>query len=96
MNTDRLRPIFVSSVSILFSLAVVINADEMPLDPKADYRALIGEPVTYEFDYRIIVTPPHHTEQLRVWLPVPPSDSVQHFELLETETFPLSVESTTG
>lgn len=77
-------------------LAVFIGSSnvqaETELDPKQPYRAVKGEAVTYEFDYRIVVTPPHHAKQLRVWLPVPPSDTAQTFELLETETFPLSVE----
>ena len=75
---------------------VVSRANELELNPNVDCQAMRGEPVTYEYDYRVIVTPPYHTKKLRVWLPIPPSNEVQQYELLSSETFPLSAQPEMG
>lgn len=77
-------------VALFLSVAHLFG-DDVPLSPNLEYTASKGESVTYEFDYRIVVTPPHHTKRLRVWLPVPPSNNVQQFSLLKSETFPQNV-----
>jgi transglutaminase-like putative cysteine protease len=66
-------------------------SEPRPNDP---YRAQRRDPMTYEMDFRVIVTPPYHTQQLRVWMPVPPTDSVQTYTPLGFETFPASVTPT--
>jgi len=49
------------------------------------------EPVTYEIDYSVIVTPPYKTKKLAVWLPIPTSDHGQEVSGSELSTFPLDV-----
>jgi transglutaminase-like putative cysteine protease len=52
--------------------------------------------VTYDVDFRVVVTAPHHTKVLRVWMPIPPSDGVQNVTSEGFETWPLEVEPTFG
>ena len=85
------RPLYATLAALLF-WAVHSHGADVALSPDVGYVASKGEPVTYEFDYRVVVTAPHHTKQLRVWLPVPPTNDVQSFRLLKSETFPLHVE----
>src|SRR5262245_32869912 len=62
------------------------------LDPKADYRAVKSDPVTYQVDFRAIVTAPYKSKRLRVWLPIPPSDAAQEVSGSNFSTFPMKVE----
>jgi transglutaminase-like putative cysteine protease len=47
-------------------------------------------------DFSVIVTPPEGTKVLRVWLPIPPSDSAQQYTRKELFSFPLKVEPVLG
>jgi transglutaminase-like putative cysteine protease len=70
------------------------RADEskkMALDPNLPYRAAKRNPVTYEADFRVVVTAPYHTKVLKVWLPLPLSDAGQEVEDGSFETFPIDV-----
>lgn len=70
----------------------LINAAEcsaVPLVAKSDYRATKSNPVTYQVDFRAIVTPPYKTKLLRVWLPIPPTDNAQEVSGSGFFTFPL-------
>jgi transglutaminase-like putative cysteine protease len=58
------------------------------LDPAAPYTAERANPVTYDVDYSVVVTPPYKTKKLRVWLPVPTSDAGQEVGSFEVTTFP--------
>src|SRR5262245_54078522 len=50
---------------------------EDELDPNQPYSAEKSNPVTYDVDFAAIVTPPYKCQKLRVWLPLPQSDSAQ-------------------
>lgn len=80
----------------LIFYGVLPASAEVSLDPEAGYRGKRSEPISYEVDFRAIVTPPHHAETLRVWLPVPPSDNVQQVVSQGFETFPQQVEPVFG
>ena len=90
MNSRRL-PLFVLLVG--FSLAVSqIAAEELAtLDPNMPYQARRANPVTYQVDFSAIVTAPHHTKTLKVWLPLPQSDAGQEITEGELTTFPMEV-----
>jgi transglutaminase-like putative cysteine protease len=47
------------------------------LDPAAPYSAARSAAVTYDIDFRVIVTAPQGTKKFRVWVPVPPTDAGQ-------------------
>lgn len=67
-------------------------AVEFSLDPALPYQARRLDPVTYEVDFSVVVTPPYQAKKLAVWLPVPPSDAGQEISDSRFSTFPLSVE----
>jgi transglutaminase-like putative cysteine protease len=73
-------------------MAGVLRAEEARLDPALPYGAERGEPVTYDVDLSVIVTPPYHTHELKVWLPVPQPDAGQEVGSIDYSTFPLEVQ----
>jgi transglutaminase-like putative cysteine protease len=44
--------------------------------------------VTYEVDFSAVVTPPYHTQVLKVWMPIPQTDSFQQISDSKLTTFP--------
>lgn len=72
------------------------RARELALDPNLPYQAELSEPVTYTVDYSVVVTAPYHTALLKVWLPLPQTDSGQEVDEGELTTFPTSVEPQVG
>jgi hypothetical protein len=75
-------------VAICFAAAATAQAVDAPLDPAASYTAERSDPVTYDVDYAVVVTPPYKTKKLRVWLPVPQSDAGQEVQSFDVKTFP--------
>jgi transglutaminase-like putative cysteine protease len=71
-----------------------MTADEPPPDPDRPYQAQRSNPVTYDVDFSVVVTPPYKTKLLRVWLPMPPSDAGQEVTEGELSSFPLDVRPT--
>ncbi len=61
-------------------------------DPAQQYSAVTRNPVTYDVDFSIVVTPPYKTKVLRVWLPIPVSDVAQQVDSSELSSFPAVVE----
>jgi transglutaminase-like putative cysteine protease len=76
-----------AAIGALGSLARAVPGSE-PLDPALPYQAAKSDPVTYDVDLSVVVTPPYHTHALKVWLPVPPSDAAQEATVPEYSTFP--------
>ena len=66
------------------------------LDPNLPYQAKKSNPVTYEVDFSAVVTPPYHAEVLKIWLPMPQSDSVQEVTEGELSSFPQKVRPQVG
>ncbi|HEX2475363.1 MAG TPA: transglutaminase domain-containing protein [Lacipirellulaceae bacterium] len=75
----------------LFAVASVASAAE-PLSPELPYRATRTNPVTYEVDFSVVVTPPYKAEVLKVWLPIPQSDFSQEVSEGELASFPIRIE----
>lgn len=73
-------------------LSVPSPVSGVELDPAAPCTAEQGPPLAHEVDFRAVVTPPHHTRLLRVWVPIPPSDDTQTLEASAFETWPMAVE----
>ncbi len=71
-------------------------ADAAKLDPDAPYTAVQSDPVTYDVDFAAVVTPPNHAKVLKVWLPLPQTDSAQQVEEKGLSTFPMIVEPRIG
>lgn len=89
MSTPRLFLV----LTALFLLVLPAAADEGAgaLDPEAPYRGVKSDPVTYQVDFSAVVTPPYGTRVLKVWLPIPPSDTVQQVTSRELSSFPMKV-----
>jgi transglutaminase-like putative cysteine protease len=66
------------------------------LDPMLPYQARQLDPVTYQVDMRAVITAPSGTRLLRVWVPIPPTDSAQTVENDQFEAFPDSVTPSIG
>tara|TARA_R110000850_G_scaffold22210_39_gene65294 strand:- start:26818 stop:27975 length:1158 start_codon:yes stop_codon:yes gene_type:complete len=89
------------SYSYLFVFFLIINLVprttipaeiSSPLKPDIAYTAKKSDPVTHEIEFSIIVTPPYHCKILKVWVPVPQSDTAQKIEDSLFSTFPKNVE----
>lgn len=74
------------------ALALIVHATPgAEPDPDQPSTAVRAEPVTYDVDFRVIITAPQGTRKLRVWVPVPPSDHGQQVEPGAFATFPTEV-----
>src|SRR5881396_1582545 len=66
------------------------------LDPKLPYQTARGNPVTYDVDFSVVVTPPAHTKVLKVWLPLPQTDAGQEVTEGALSAFPMAVKPKFG
>jgi transglutaminase-like putative cysteine protease len=66
------------------------------LDPNQSYQATRGNPVSYDIDFSVVVTPPYKTQVLKVWLPIPQSDFGQEVSDSQLSSFPIRVEPRIG
>ena len=88
------------NVFAIFAFAFAAQAAEPPKletpDPLMPYHAQRSNPVTYDVDFSAVVTAPGKAKVLKVWLPLPPSNSVQEVTEGELSTFPMTVEPAIG
>ena len=89
------RLILALGLWLLIVLPLPGQQSPLPLDPTQAYRpVLMGEAVTYDVEFVVAVTAPEHTQKLKVWLPIPPSDNVQAVKSREINVFPDAQEPT--
>jgi transglutaminase-like putative cysteine protease len=83
-----------TTITIGCLIASIVSAETpvVTLDPALPYRAQRGDPVTYQVDYQVIVTPPAKTKKLKVWLPLPASDFGQEVQGRKLGTLPQTVQ----
>src|SRR5688572_24986003 len=62
------------------------------LSPDQPYRASRSNPVTYDVDFSVVVTPPYKAQVLKVWLPIPQSDFGQEVSEGQLSSFPIRVQ----
>jgi transglutaminase-like putative cysteine protease len=79
---------------LALALLPLVSTSAEP-DPNQPYSATRSDPVTYDIDFRGIVTAPQNTKKLRVWVPIPPSDKGQEVKPGTFATFPTDVKPTT-
>ncbi len=60
------------------------------------YQAKKSNPVTYDVDFSVVVTAPYRTKVLRVWLPMPQTDTSQQVHEGTLNSFPMEVEPAIG
>src|SRR6266446_2243604 len=84
------------SLGVMIVLGAVSAGEPLKLDPNLPYQAKKSNPVTYDVDFSVVVTPPYHSEVLKVWLPLPPSDAAQDVVEKKLTSFPIKVEPRVG
>ena len=62
-----------------------------PYDFNQSYSAERSNPVVWDGELVFAITAPYKTKLLRVWIPIPPTDSVQELQWSELSTFPVDV-----
>ena len=89
---------------VLFFVALTLNAvpairtygqentKPFSIDPELPYLAERSNPVTYDVDFSIVVTPPYKAQKLQVWLPMPTTDDSQEVTEGSLSSFPMTVE----
>ena len=88
---------YICGAALLLACAAHVRAaDEPQLDPALPYQAEASNPVAYDVDFSVVVTPPYHAKLLRVWIPVPQSDKGQEYTEGAWNTFPMAVEPKVG
>ena len=65
-------------------------------DVKQPCSAAKSKPVVWDGELVFILTAPSQTKLLRVWIPIPPSDTVQDVRLTDLTTFPVDVKPQLG
>ena len=60
------------------------------------YTSAKSNPVVWDGEFVFVVTAPYKTKILRIWVPIPPSDTVQDVRLSQFETFPVDVQPHVG
>jgi len=93
------KPVPVLVLMLVLSLAFVANIPHSfaaAPDVNQAYSAERSNPVTYDAELLITITAPYKAQQLRVWLPIPPSNFGQEVLSTEVETFPESVKPQFG
>lgn len=83
-------------IAILVAAGAVGFAREKEPEPAVDkpYTASASAPVTYDIDFRVIVTAPSGTKTLKVWIPVPRDDMGQQVAAGEWSVFPTNIKPT--
>lgn len=75
-----------AAVLCLGFAGVAVGEDR--LDPALPYQAERSNPVAYDVEFAFVVTAPYKTKQLRVWVPLPPSDVAQEVRGRQLSAFP--------
>lgn len=76
----------------LAALPIAVSSEPVAkLDSRQPLQGKKSDPVTYEIDFAAVVTAPHRTKTLKIWLALPQSDVVQTIEGSEFSTFPLKL-----
>jgi hypothetical protein len=89
--------LFLAPAVLTLALCTAAGSADLPtLDPDSPYTAEQSNPVTYDVDFAAVVTAPNHAKVLKVWLPLPQTDSAQQVEEKGLTTFPMTVEPKIG
>jgi transglutaminase-like putative cysteine protease len=82
--------------AILIAACALGTARDEGTEPAVEkpYTATKSAPVTYDIDYRVIVTAPANTKSLKVWVPVPQDDAGQQVAAGTWSVFPTDVKPT--
>ena len=93
----RLKPVLWLAVAmvLLAELRSQLLASDVA-DAKQSCSAVKSCPVVWDGELVFALTAPSQTKLLRVWVPIPPSDTVQDVRLTDLTTFPVDVKPQLG
>jgi len=74
---------------VVLGYLAAANANAVDLDPQQPYLAQRKDPVVYDIDFSVVVTPPYHAKVLKVWLPLPQTDAGQEVSGSKLSSFPV-------
>ena len=96
-QSGRLKILLRSAVAmvLLAESRLLLQASDVP-DVKQSCSAVPSRPVVWDGELVLTVTAPAQTKLLRVWVPIPPSDTVQDVQLTDLTTFPADVKPQFG
>ena len=80
--------IAVPTVTLLVSTAFAMGLPVSEPDAELAHSAAKSAPVTFEIDFRVVVTAPAGTKTLKVWLPIAQDDAGQKVTAGEWSVFP--------
>ena len=83
--------VVVLGLGLAATFGVDDSAEKGP-DPDQPYTAKKSNPVSYEVSFSAVVTPPTHAKLLKVWMPLPKSDTGQEVEEGQLSTGPIRVQ----
>lgn len=89
-------PAFVTlAITLLSGVTTPLQASDVGDANQAD-SAATSKSVVWDGELVFVVTAPYKTKTLRVWVPIPPSDTAQDVRLSQFETFPVDVKPPIG
>ncbi len=83
------------ATALLFASITPMYASDA-VDANQPYSADKSNPVVWDGELVFVVTAPYKTKTLRIWVPIPPSDTAQNVRLSQFETFPVDVQPHVG
>ena len=89
-------PSALAVIVVLTAISTVRAAEPNQLDPHLPYQAAKSNPVTYDVDFSVVVTPPYKGKLLKVWLPMPQTDFGQVVTEVSLDSFPVAIEPKIG
>lgn len=88
----NLSQALLSWIAVILLLSLQSTGATEPLHPAQPYTATAVDAVTHNVELMVTVTAPYKTKRLRVWMPIPPSDTAQQLVSSNFSTFPDEVE----
>lgn len=79
-----------------FVIAPTMAQGQTALDANLAYQGVKSNPVTYQVDLSAVVTPPYKCKVLKIWMPIPPTDTIQEVTNSKLSAFPMNVDAKLG
>jgi transglutaminase-like putative cysteine protease len=96
MNSRSLALLLAFALPFVALAADTAKPTAAKLDPQLPYQAERLSPVTYDVEFSAVVTPPHKTKLLRVWLPIPQTDAGQEVSNSTLSSYPIAFKPQVG
>lgn len=90
-RTGREQGVILRILALVALAVIPLNGHgaDSALNPDLPCQGTKRAPVTYQVDLSAVITPPYKCKSLKVWMPVPPSDTIQQVSDSRFSTFPM-------